>query len=152
MENRVSLHPYYSEKSAVMAKKESSGTEVVKVVTSSDGLQAEVANCDIQSSRIESMIRLIRGKQVILDRDLSSLYNVETRRLNEQVKRNTERFPEDFMFQLSKEGFEDWKSQFATSINAAIFILFPNFNTTRKIGIILVRHEKMPYLCIVENK
>ena len=115
MENRVSLHPYYSEKSAVMAKKESSGTEVVKVVTSSDGLQAEVANCDIQSSRIESMIRLIRGKQVILDRDLSSLYNVETRRLNEQVKRNAERFPEDFMFQLSKEEFEDWKSQFATS-------------------------------------
>ena len=76
---------------------------------------APVANCDIQSTRIESMIRLIRGQQVIIDRDLAVLYNVETRRLNEQVKRNAGRFPEDFMFQLSKEEFEDWKSQFATS-------------------------------------
>ena len=74
-----------------------------------------IANCDIQPNKIESMIRLIRGRQVILDRDLALLYNVETRRLNEQVKRNSERFPEDFMFQLSKEEFEDWKSQTATS-------------------------------------
>ena len=51
----------------------------------------------------------------MLDRDLAELYGVETRRLNEQVKRNIERFPEDFMFQLTKEEFENWKSQFATS-------------------------------------
>ena len=86
-----------------------------KVVVNSDDLHPEIANREIPSTRIESMIRLIRGRQVILDRDLAMLYNVETRRLNEQVKRNAERFPEDFMFQLGKEEFEDWKSQFATS-------------------------------------
>ena len=64
---------------------------------------------------IENLIQVIRGKQVILDRDLARLYGVETFRLNEQVKRNIERFPEDFMFQLSKEEFENWKSQFAIS-------------------------------------
>ena len=51
----------------------------------------------------------------MLDRDLAMLYGVETRRLNEQVKRNADRFPEDFMFQLSQEEFENWKSQNATS-------------------------------------
>ena len=66
-------------------------------------------------NKVESLIRVIRGKQVMLDRDLAELYGVETRRLNEQVKRNIERFPEDFMFQLTKEEFENWKSQFATS-------------------------------------
>ena len=66
-------------------------------------------------NKVESLIRVIRGQQVMLDRDLAELYGVETRRLNEQVKRNIERFPEDFMFQLTKEEFENWKSQFATS-------------------------------------
>ena len=66
-------------------------------------------------TKVESLIRVIRGQQVMLDRDLAELYGVETKRLNEQVKRNIERFPEDFMFQLTKEEFENWKSQFATS-------------------------------------
>ena len=51
----------------------------------------------------------------MLDRDLAVLYRVETRVLNQAVKRNLERFPEDFMFQLTKEEFEIWKSQFVTS-------------------------------------
>ena len=61
------------------------------------------------------MIRLIRGQQVMLDSDLAFLYGVETRRLNEQVKRNIERFPDDFMFQLTKEEFDFLKSQIAMS-------------------------------------
>lgn len=61
------------------------------------------------------LILLIRGKKVILDADLAGLYGVETRRLNEQVKRNADRFPEDFMFQLSLEEFDILKSQFAIS-------------------------------------
>lgn len=65
---------------------------------------------------IENLIHVIRGKQVMLDRDLALLYGVETKRLNEQVRRNIERFPEDFMFQLSKDEFENWKSQIAISI------------------------------------
>lgn len=64
---------------------------------------------------IQPLIRIIRGQQVMLDRDLAVLYRVETRALNQAVKRNLERFPEDFMFQLTKEEFENWKSQFVTS-------------------------------------
>lgn len=64
--------------------------------------------------QIESLILTIRGKQVMLDRDLARLYGVETRVLNQAVQRNIERFPDDFMFQLSKEEFENWRSQFVT--------------------------------------
>ena len=55
------------------------------------------------TNNIESLIKVIRGQQIILDRDLARLYQVETSQLNRQVKRNIERFPEDFMFQLTKE-------------------------------------------------
>ncbi len=58
---------------------------------------------------------LIRGQKALLDRDLADLYGVPTKRLNEQVRRNIRRFPADFMFQLTKEEFENWKSQIATS-------------------------------------
>ena len=71
--------------------------------------------------QIENLIHVIRGKQVMLDRDLARLYGVETKVLNQAVKRNIERFPEDFMFQLSKEEFENWKSQIVTS-NAEEFL------------------------------
>ena len=62
-----------------------------------------------------SKIYVIRGHKVMLDEDLATLYGVETRRLNEQVKRNIERFPEDFMFVLSEQEFADLMSQNATS-------------------------------------
>ena len=65
--------------------------------------------------KIESEILVIRGQQVMIDRDLAELYGVETKRLNEQVRRNIERFPEEFCFQLNKDEFENWRSQFATS-------------------------------------
>ena len=90
-------------------------TVTTAVVTKSNNLTLEIANRDIQHVNIESLIIMLRGQQTLLDRDLAMLYGVETRRLNEQVQRNIERFPEDFMFQLTKEEFENWKSQFATS-------------------------------------
>ena len=62
-----------------------------------------VATNPLVESGVEKMIQVIRGKQVLLDRDLATLYGVETRRINEQVKRNIERFPEDFCFQLVAE-------------------------------------------------
>jgi hypothetical protein len=65
--------------------------------------------------RIASKIYFIRGMKVMLDRDLAGLYGVETRRLKEQVRRNIERFPEDFMFELTQEELKNWRSQFATS-------------------------------------
>jgi len=69
----------------------------------------------IPPERINASILLIRGKKVLLDRDLASLYEVPTRVLIQAVKRNQERFPADFMFQLSKSEFENWKSQFVIS-------------------------------------
>jgi len=69
----------------------------------------------IPDESITSKIYMIRDTRVMLDEDLAVLYDVETRRLNEQVKRNRDRFPLDFMFQLTKEEFENLKSQFATS-------------------------------------
>ena len=65
--------------------------------------------------RIESRILLLRGHKVMLSTDLAELYGVEPRVLVQAVKRNIERFPEDFMFQLNEEEFSDLKSQFVTS-------------------------------------
>lgn len=96
-----------------MAKKKD--TVTTAVVAKSNNFTLEIAKRDIQHVNIESLIIMLRGQQTLLDRDLAMLYGVETRRLNEQVQRNIERFPEDFMFQLTKEEFENWKSQFATS-------------------------------------
>ena len=70
---------------------------------------------DNQFLQIEPLIRTIRGQQVLLDSDLAILYGVETKRLNQQVKRNIERFPDDFMFQLTKVELINLKSQIATS-------------------------------------
>lgn len=67
------------------------------------------------SQSIERVIYTFRGVQVMLDRDLAKMYNVETKVLNQAVKRNSGRFPERFMFQLSKEEFDNWKSQIVTS-------------------------------------
>ena len=64
---------------------------------------------------IEKMIYLIRGQKVMLDSDLAELYEVETKTLNRQVKRNIKRFPEDFMFQLSYQELTNLKYQFGTS-------------------------------------
>ncbi len=65
--------------------------------------------------RIASKIYLIRNVKIMLDRDLAELYGVETKRLKEQVRRNIERFPEDFMFELTKEEIKNVRSLFATS-------------------------------------
>lgn len=70
---------------------------------------------NMQSTEIEPLIRPIRGEQVILDFDLASLYGIETKRLKEQVNRNESRFPNDFMFKLTREEFDSLRSQIATS-------------------------------------
>ena len=64
---------------------------------------------------IEQKIILIRGHKVMLDRDLAVLYEVETKILNKAVRRNIERFPSDFMLQLTKDEFDNLKFQFETS-------------------------------------
>jgi hypothetical protein len=68
----------------------------------------------MHSRSVESLIHVIRGQKVMLDADLASLYGVPTKRLNEAVKRNLSRFPDSFMFTLSREEAESLRSQFAT--------------------------------------
>ena len=82
-------------------------------ITEKTGNGELVTNRDqlVVVDNIEPLIKIIRGQQVMLDRDLATLYGVETKRLNEQVKRNIKRFPEDFMFQLTKD--ECLRSQIA---------------------------------------
>lgn len=69
----------------------------------------------IPSERITQKIYFLRGKKVMFDRDLAVLYGVETRALNQAVRRNLRRFPEDFMFQLNKKELEIWKSHIVIS-------------------------------------
>ena len=69
----------------------------------------------VVEQKILNRIYLIRGQKVMLDRDLAEMYGVETRRLNEQVKRNSKRFPKDFMFTLTQKELNNLMSQFATS-------------------------------------
>ena len=83
----------------------------MQFATSKVGMQKRAI---IQKS-IEHRILLIRGVKVMLDSDLGELYGVTAKRLNEQVKRNAERFPRDFMFRLTASEYEDLRSQFATS-------------------------------------
>jgi len=65
--------------------------------------------------RVENAILFIRGEKVILDRDLATLYDILTKLLKQAVRRNIDRFPDDFMFVLEKTEFEAWRSQFVTS-------------------------------------
>jgi hypothetical protein len=73
----------------------------------------------IPVERIASRIYLIRGEKVMLDSDLAEMYGVETRTLVQAVKRNSDRFPDDFMFQFSEEELENWRSQIVMSNPAA---------------------------------
>jgi hypothetical protein len=69
----------------------------------------------VAEQKILSRIFVVRGQKVMIDEDLASMYRVETKRLNEQVKRNSKRFPRDFMFTLTQKEFDNLKSQNATS-------------------------------------
>ena len=82
----------------------------VKMDQNDEKTHVVAANPLIESS-VEKMIQVIRGKQVLLDRDIATLYGVETRAINQAVKRNAERFPERYCFQLTREEQENLKSQ-----------------------------------------
>jgi len=90
----------------------------------------------IPSEKIESKIYVIRGKKVMLDGDLAVLYSVPTKVLNQAVKRNLERFPEDFMFRLTKDEAQNWKSQSVTSSR----------NSSRSQSVTLKKGENIKYL------
>ena len=73
-------------------------------------------NTTLAVERITRKIYLIRGLKIMLDRDLAELYGVDTAQLKRAVRRNTDRFPKDFMIELTKKEMEDWRCQFGTSI------------------------------------
>ena len=81
---------------------------------------------------IQNKILVIRGQQVMIDRDIAEFYGVETRVLNQAVKRNKERFPEEFCFQLSATEFENWKSQFVISNSDKMGLRRPPFAFTEQ--------------------
>ena len=83
--------------------------------------KAEIVPVTLQVNDIGNLIYTIRDKQVMLDHDLAALYGYEVKRLNEQVKRNIGRFPDDFMFQLTKDEVESVKSQIVTSSDSNFF-------------------------------
>jgi hypothetical protein len=91
---------------------------------------------------IASKILLIRKKNVMLDRDLAQMYGVETRQLTRQVRRNIDRFPEDFMFQLSKEEFNNLKCQFGTS----------SWGGTRKLPLAFTEHGILMLSSVLNSK
>ena len=91
---------------------------------------------------ITDKIYLIRNQKVMLDRDLAELYGVETKRINEQTKRNIDRFPEKFMFQLDENEFEILKSQFATS----------SWGGTRKIPFVFTEHGILQLSNVIKSE
>ena len=120
-----------------------------ELVENHDQSEGVVTNCDRKNINIESLIHTIRGQKVMVDFDLAMLYGVQTKALNQAVKRNIERFPGDFMFQLTKEELdslrsqivtanpaeyhkiEEWRSQFVTSNFARMGLRRPPYAFTR---------------------
>ena len=104
-------------------KKKNIGEENPELVTKCDHPIEVVANCNhiekgevsLSQHDIEKLIITVRGEQVLIDRDLAYIYQVEVKQMNRQVKRNINRFPEDFMFQLTKAEYDSLKCQNGTS-------------------------------------
>ena len=86
----------------------------------------------VVQGEISGRIFTLRGKEIMLDRDLAALYKVETKVLNQAMKRNIKRFPSDFMFQLSQEEFENWRSQNVTSNSDKMGLRIPPFAFTEQ--------------------
>ena len=112
----------------------SQSEETIKI---SDKSHLTLTNRALNNINIESLILTIRGQKVMVDFDLAMLYGVLNKRLNEQVKRNIKRFPDDFMFQLTKEEWNILRSQIATAKtpeDEAIAILRSQFATTKNLS------------------
>jgi len=97
----------------------------------------------IPIEQIQQSILLFRGKRVMLDADLARIYGVSTKRLNEQVRRNADRFPPDFAFVLTRQEAGNLKSQFATSsagVNWSQFATSSTHGGRRKVPMVFTEH------------
>lgn len=98
----------------------------------------QVTKCDLLTQKtVEERIFTFRGTQVIFDKDIAGFYGVETKRLNEQVKRNPGRFPPEFMFQLTKEEWDSLRSQIATINKRGQFSKYPPYAFTES-GVVML--------------
>ena len=86
----------------------------------------------IPDELVMNKVYFIRGEKVMLDRDLAELYGVETKVFKQAVKRNIDRFPEDFMFEMTTEELENWRSQFVTSNSDRMGLRYPPFCFTEQ--------------------
>ena len=100
-------------------------------------LKETVASCDRKNISIENLIHNIRGQEVMLDSDLAMLYGVETRALNQAVKRNIRRFPDDFMFQVTKEEWNALRSQIVTLEDLKSQNVISNLSENQQEGILI---------------
>jgi hypothetical protein len=100
-------------------------------------LKETVASCDRKNISIENLIHNIRGQKVMLDSDLAMLYGVETRALNQAVKRNIRRFPDDFMFQVTKEEWNALRSQIVTLEDLKSQNVISNLSENQQEGILI---------------
>jgi len=95
------------------------------------------SSLSITDESVISKIFIVRGKKVMLDRDLAEMYGVETKVLNQAIKRNLNRFPPDFMFKMTKEELENWKSQIVTSNKEKIGLRkLPNIFTEQGVAML----------------
>lgn len=95
--------------------KKANNSQQISIIAEKNCLQIYRNQLTMEIQQIQTKIYEIRGQRVMIDRDLAELYGVETRLLNQAVKRNIERFPVDFMFQLTEYEFQNWKSQIVIS-------------------------------------
>jgi len=114
------------------------------------------------NNEIISQIYFIRGRKVMLDSDLATLYGVETRKLNQAVKRNTNRFPDDFMFELSIGEYRNLISQFVISSSGTVDIIndpdlkpqieTPSWGGRRKLPLVFTEHGALMLASVLNNK
>ena len=100
---------------------------------------------------IENAIHPIRGQRVMLDSDFAAIYQVTTKRLNEQLRRNHDRFPNDFAFQLTAEEFRNLKSQFATSSSRSQFVTSDSHVGKRKLPWAVTEHGALMLASVLNS-
>src|SRR5213595_1039525 len=103
-------------------------------------------------TNIESAIYLLRSQRVMLDSDLAAIYGVTTKRLNEQLRRNRSRFPNDFAFQLTTEEFRNLKSQIATSSLRSRFVTSTSHGGKRKLPWVFTEHGALMLASVLNSE
>ena len=103
-------------------------------------------------ANLESAIHLIRGHRVMLDSDLAAIYGVNAKRLNEQLKRNRPRFPDDFAFQLTVQEFTNLKSQIATSSLRSQFVTSSSHGGKRKLPWVFTEHGALMLASVLNSE